>query len=349
MNNIEKVIFCCLIIFANISVGAVEDQNIDFYGIVLDQFQNPVENARVEVQILQEIEGSKNYLDANDITDQDGKFSFHFPGEALFLTGISKPGFDFKISANPERAFYYKDVYEKHVFKPDSNQPVRFTLKNLDEPAFLINRAQLTRNFYPDDTRSFGLNLLGTWIDEKGKIHEPTSAYRDLKVYTRKSPDNLFYELWFVEMDTNSGVIAKNKKLEKAPEVGYVSEAKLKIPIHPFSRKEKRYIYVKGRGGTIYSRLDLELFARQSGLFVRLDVWTNPQGSRNLKYDQEFQAYEEMRRYDARETAYLEKLEDMTNPSLAKRLQSAKDANEKGGSEQFNSKGMYFYDPYEQK
>ena len=56
----------------------------------------------------------------------------------------------------------------------------------------------------------------------------------------------------------------------------------------------EKYIYVKMAGASFYSRLDIEILMgglRDRGQLI-ITSWTNPSGSRNLKFDEEYQDYE---------------------------------------------------------
>ena len=74
------------------------DVPIKFYGLVVDQYGDPVENAEVEFNIRQysflKIYGTKNI---KDTTDKNGRVNLSgFKGNSLFVRDIKKQGFKFK-------------------------------------------------------------------------------------------------------------------------------------------------------------------------------------------------------------------------------------------------------------
>ena len=118
-------------------------------------------------------------------------------------------------------------------------------------------------------------------------------------------------ELTFMSMDSNSGVIASDKLLEVAPLTGYEPDAVIEIDIPDRFEERTMFVYAKARGGLMYSRLELELTIRPSNLLVQMNIWTNPEHSRNLKYDKEFQKYVKRERYEIRDRRYQENIRAM--------------------------------------
>ncbi len=356
----QKIIFVIsfLLLFETLSVLSAESSslNFKFYGVVLDQYDDPVSDANVEAQVSYKGSlGKKQYRYLHSITDSEGKFTFKSVGSVLFILDIVKKGYEFRFEKNPRQSFYFRGIYEKAIHDPEPNRPVIFKVKKKNEPAYLIHRPSLERNFYPNDTRSFALSLLTTWIDEYGNLKQPEQrGYSDLRIYCETDYDDKTYSLRFVEMDTNSGLVLKEQKLNEAPEFGYKDEIIIKTPITKNPETINKYLYVKGRGGNIYSRLDVELIPRLSGLHVKIDLWTNPEGSRNLRYNEKFQEFEQMRRYDLRDRLYLRKMDEQKRKKILsykprkdtrKQVEDPNSGAQKEKSE--NKKGMYFFDPYD--
>ncbi len=289
-----------------------EDAEMLFYGKVVDQYFRPVVDANVHVDILKSdinrIKPTKNFVVRTNIK---GLFTIKERGCSIDIRNIERDGYEFLYHKNLNRSFEYSSTYSKAVYKPDRNAPLIFHMgKMKDEPAYLIHQSSLARNFPPARSSEYGLNLGGSWINDNGEFQED-SRHIDLKVKCNLSDDRKQFELSITSMDSNSGILISDEFLEEAPADGYEPKIVLEINIPERYEERTAFIYARARGGLMYSRLDLELTVRPSNLLVSMDIWTNPEHSRNLKYNKEFQKYVKKKRYDIREHHYQENLKAM--------------------------------------
>jgi len=305
MSKILTVTLCCFSCLAAICIAGetakLENAAILFYGKVVNQYYKPVSGANVHARISYYApNGTKKVRSITVTTNSKGLFVLKSIGYSVYLEKIEKSGCEFPSHKNPTRSFDYSAIYPEAIFVPDKNSPIIFHVREAGNgPAYLIRRPSLERNFLPDEKQGvYNLNLIGTWIDADGKLHRALKGgHTDLTIKYNLSKDKSAYELVFLSRDTNSGVLVKDELLDEAPIEGYKPETKIAVNIPKEYNKKQTYLYVKARGGQAYSRLDLEFEVRPSILRVGANLWANPAGSRNLKYDKDFQEYEKKRRY----------------------------------------------------
>jgi len=317
----KKTIFSIVILFGILyppvtcmGVQQTGATNVDivFYGKVVDQYYRPVVGAQIRADIFRSQAGKDKKTPQKIVkTDKKGLFRITDKGLSLYLDGIQAEGYEFIFRKNPDRSFEFFSAYRRASFVSDRAAPIIFRMQKLKgEPAYLIRQLSLERNFLPMEKRAYNLNLGGNWIDDKGQFQN-NSGHVDLKIRCGLSKDEDKMELTIISMDSNSGIVVSDKLLQEAPLDGYEPESVIEIDIPARYKELKKYVYVKARGGMMYSRLELDLTVRPSNLLVYIDIWTNPEHSRNLKYDKEFQKYVKMERYEVRERKYQENLRAM--------------------------------------
>lgn len=286
-----------------------EDVKILFYGKVVDQYYQPVVGANIHVDVFKsDINKIKPSAKLVVETDKKGLFVIKDRGSSIHIKDIEKQGYEFLYRKNVNRSFEYSSMYPQAVYKPERNAPLIFHMRKVkDEPAYLLRQSSLERNFAPARSSEYGLNLGGNWINDNGEFQK-SSKHIDLKVRCDVSEDEKQFELTITSMDSNSGVLTSDEFLEEAPADGYEPMVVLAIDIPERYEERKTFVYAKARGGLMYSRLDLDLTVRPSNLLVSIDIWTNPEHSRNLKYVKEFQKFAKKKRYDVREHHYQEHL-----------------------------------------
>lgn len=311
-----SVIVLCILLSSSVVCFAkkqpkMKDIGILFYGKVVDQYFKPVVKAQVHVDVFQfDLDGNKVVKNVTVKTGSTGLFTINDIGHSIYITSAEKDGYEFLYGRNLNQNFDYCSIYPQAVFVPDRKAPLIFYMRKMkDEPAFLIHKLPFERNFPPTSSPVYSLSLGGTWIDDNGQFRKDMVLdYVDIKVQSRLSIDQKRFELTFISMDSNSGIIVKDELLYQAPAEGYEPKKIIEIKVPVRYEQKKTYVYVKARGGQMYSRIDLELTVRPSNLLVGMEIWTNPNHSRNLKYNEVFQKYVKKKRYDVREHRYQEHL-----------------------------------------
>lgn len=126
--------------------------NIDFYGRVLDQYENPVPN--VSVTVLLDTYSpipSMFFSERKDIlvkTDEQGCFEFHGTGEEISVSVHSQVGYERTVGLNQSKFKYggmYGAKYTKHI--PDKNNPVIFHVRKKEEQVPLISKFYFNNRF----------------------------------------------------------------------------------------------------------------------------------------------------------------------------------------------------------
>ena len=322
LKNTVNRLFCILVLAcAGFGYAQTEIVNTDilFYGKVVDQYYAPITNAEVNFAI-NHLDQSRTKITktVNVKTDQKGFFVLKTTGSSIHIENLIKDGYEFAYRKNIDTYFEYSLPFQKAGFIPDQKTPIIFHMTKIkDEPAYLIHQPSLERNFLPNEKSTYNLNLGGNWIDSNGQFIN-SDGHIDLAIRCALSKDKDKMELTIISMDSNSGIIESDKHLDLAPAQGYKPQTVIEIDIPKKIQDVKKYIYAKARGGMMYSKLDLNLTIRPSNLLVRIDVWTNPQHSRNLRYDKAFQQYAKRQRYDIRERHYQKNLRIAKNKELFK-------------------------------
>ena len=303
------VIAICSFLFIAAKCSGVEQTELRFYGKVIDQFNEPVADANVNLGIRYFNPAKGEQVKTVQInTDSSGLFDLTDFGSDVYIRTIEKDGYEFSDDKNNRLGFEYLQSVAV-PFVPNAANPVVFHMRKKGQPAYLLCYSHKLK-FLPSKPEEHYIDLITGRLfstDEFERMtalhhsfqislndsnelgNHPIVPHADFKIKCNLSEDQSSYELLFTVLDTNSGVIAGNELLYEAPAQGYKSEAKIDINLAESSEKIRKYLYIKVREGQIYSRLDLPFAVRPDVLRVHLYSWTNPDGSRNLEYDEQFQ------------------------------------------------------------
>jgi len=245
---------------------------VDFYGRILDQNSNPIDGARVMVQIHATptlLTPEINTI--NLLSDTNGCFSVkRQTGTILSVYSIDKSGYE--VSGRETRNFNYGHHYgTSHVSDPKNPDLFRVWKKGVTEP--------LIKNY---------LNF---------PVMERTDCSVDLT--TGKSSNNTNYnsDLWInVSSDgkgwkgnstlcltvPSGGLIETSERyLYLAPEKGYQNKIEW-----TFGSRTAKKLYLTSRNGGIYCALEIEATNHDDGKWrIVMNNTVNPNGSRNLEYD----------------------------------------------------------------
>jgi hypothetical protein len=175
-------------------------------------------------------------------------------------------------------------MQEGFVSTPEA--PITYYLRKKEPPATVVPR-ELTlklnqqRTEYEVDLIEGSRAVPGTF----GKARFQRTKHADFLVKYRLAEDRKNYELIFQAPDQESGVVLNDQLLYVAPEQGYLQAERTVIPI---TGEIKKFLYVKGRKGNLFSRVDLDIRARaDNSVIVTMKAWTNPAGSRTVDFDSE--------------------------------------------------------------
>jgi len=251
---------------------------IEFYGKVVDQNGEPVSGAQVDMNwTVVGGNNSKQLKTRNDglfeLTGVEGKFLSLFIYQQGYLPGKQSHG-----------GYEYGDFSNQFFHIPDPNNPVVFTLWKLgdSEPMYLW---YLSRDLTVD-----GRQL---WINVKnGKDGEIGDIGFSVVRHDPNGDASSGYTL-NVQVGAGAGIAMSHGEefMFQAPEVGY--EPFIQIEQKPsqggldtsFKGTQKLRFYVKTQDGK-YAAVDAEIGQYNiPGAGLRVLIYYNPSGSRNLEFD----------------------------------------------------------------
>ncbi len=260
---------------------------IKFYGRVVDQNDAPIPGVKITLQIRAMKEAGLGVIadlfeDTVVLSDASGRFSLvDSKGSVLTVKALEKTGYEpSKKSTN--RSFRYWDN-ENVRYKPDAAEPEIFRMwkKGTQEPLLRGNK------FYGivPDGRMYTIDLLrhlkieGDAIgDFRVAIHRPSEVQVGSK-----------YGWKCIMVAIDGGLIESDaEQMYLAPETGYQQQYHIEMAVsHPdWEEKAKRQLYLRSRGGEVYARLEVEVYANyQDKAVFSVEYYANPSGSRNLEYD----------------------------------------------------------------
>jgi len=317
---------------------------IEFYGRVIDQFNEPVGGAEVkahvqQVGILYVWEPPPvNYLVK---TDTQGRFVIPPKGTkvtkglSLHFDDISRDGYELARDENFHRSYEYAKG-NRTQFVPDKSSPVVFHMRKKGaNPAFLFEEASLKFQVAATESgKAIGYDFVqrGRIRDVANPAGDDAALVCDLQVKATFNTNDATWTVVLSPGDTNGGIIVSEQLLYEAPDTGYQPE----YTFTPEDRRpmKARYVYLRSRDPAIFTRLEIEHinankdFFRLSGKSV-----TNPYGERNLEQATDL-PYEVMKQLtDDVKTSFRQNKRPL-KPDLPKLIKEAKDKADKDKSKQ---------------
>lgn len=236
---------------------------IEFYGLVIDQFDAPVPNARVEYDSV----GGSFEGDRELLADTQGRFT---------ITGIRGKRLRIRVT---HAGYYNNDLgssyyvyagnYRGPNFKPDPANPVIFRLRKKGEAAELVHRHDRVRFDGDEPERSFSL------YDHSRRRDQP--EYVILRRVETAERDNRGQPIRRLEMEVPDGGIQQRMDPFAfiAPDDGYQTKMYfMRTPGRPLD------YFVKFPNGN-YGRFTI---MGSAGDYL-IDSYLNPDRSPNLEYD----------------------------------------------------------------
>lgn len=255
-------------------------QPINFYGRVVDENEQAVEGASADFKWTDlSSNGNSEY---HTVSDASGLFfMLNQKGKRLSVTA-SKPGY---YSAADARlaSFEYANPADG-LFTPDPRNPVVFHLRKKGTGTDLITSQYGMKPHFgvtvPLDGTSVQVDLL----------ERKTGASGQLKVSQIKPPSKEWKQAteWSFRMEIpDGGFVEYNDEFPfEAPERGYASVIEFQFRKGETNWVEgiKKDFYIKFGNPSRYGRLHLDTLIEMGG--ARFTYAINPDGSRNLEYDE---------------------------------------------------------------
>jgi hypothetical protein len=253
------------------------DLPVAFYGLVVDQDSNVLQNVKVDVEIMQWnlSDLPRTALKATRVekqSDADGRFEVSgLQAHGVIIRSFTKVGYE------PEMV---RDRYGEYAAQAGSfDQPKMFRLWSTNLHESLIS-GEKKFHLVPDGRR-YGIDLIKGTIIEGGE--------GDLVVWIKRSEpvqEERRYD-WSCEFAVPAGGLVEdgNYFMFRAPEAGYTSafahEAKVGAYGWGVSTSDKRF-YLKLRNGQMFGRIVINVDTRDPAT-IRLSYAVNPSGSRVLR------------------------------------------------------------------
>jgi hypothetical protein len=262
--------------------AASSDTAIVFYGKVIDQYGQPVAKAKIT--------GGKEYFSTHSVrffgvetvkAETDVAGNFIFTGllvKKLYIRSIEKRCYE----AAPEsctRSYSYDEGNDGPLFKPAPDKPVVFVLNKKCDPGLVANKKcrMLLRPIW----EGFTVDLFNGFSDPLTKISKGGTG-PDIRVSIVQSQNQDYYEMEIAAPGENNGLAEKDDGPHVAPARGYLPALAYTFNKGP---EAKAVLYHKGRGGKVYSRLEITLSPVSEGIRVTCELFTNIEGLHNTDFD----------------------------------------------------------------
>jgi hypothetical protein len=249
---------------------------IEFYGVVVDDSENPVPNAQVRYEIRSP--GLSMGIVSDDVkkgtttTDANGNFEVHGSGARLSFVSIKKD--DLRMSEGDTLEFGFSGTPEVH--KPDKAHRVKFTL--------------LSINSYPRVKQIFDRGLKFPWDGVPFRVDLTTGERSDhgelIVTAIRTEVERNRYN-WSVTLSIEGGEVADGTLINHAiaPKDGYSSSWRREATadVEPPWLGRKPVVFYKRNG--LYGRLDLNIHedSRENEPSIYLKNNVNTRGERLFK------------------------------------------------------------------
>lgn len=264
------------------------NNDIHFFGKVVDLDETPVANARVTLGArVAGVPTDEQFPKIETLTDAKGLFSARIHAELLELENIEKEGYQYRLQYNRARILKSEKLEKRHGpgFEPD--QPMVFRVRKLAPPAFVVIH-NMTFGKSPGKPSMFDL-IKRRWVhDASSLIAMQYSSldrdwHTDILLSVEGEPEKL--RLILETPDEASGFVVEKHEfaevMTEAPEHGY--RKRVEIPVT--SDDSVFTAYVKAQGGLCYARIKITFAERQPGrVAINATSFTNLSGGRGLEY-----------------------------------------------------------------
>lgn len=270
------------------SIAQKSNRPIQFFGLVLDQDNNPIPDVRVtlEIRVAKEVTPGviDDLFDTSVLTTgRDGRFSLtDARGALLGVKALEKAGYVPSEKAFRKSYWYWRDT--SHVFHPNAEHPEVFRMWKQ------AGAERLVRNGIG---HAIPYNGSGTNFDLiNGKA---VAGAGDMRVTLVRNPQQIQwgqrnYE-WTATIEVpNGGVIeSDDEQMYQAPSDGYRPKCVIHMAADDanWTDSKNAAIYLKLRGGQYYGRAELKFMVGSDRAVTPFSItaFVNPSGSRNLEYD----------------------------------------------------------------
>jgi len=267
-------------------------------------------------------------------SDKNGFLKVKKYGRSLLLRDVKKSGYQFMgfgsndSAYTPPKSFNSYQIDGKNIFPhSSSDDPAVIVIRQRGKREYLC-KDRLSFACRTGETASKQIRMLDRWIDSYGLGHQAVSENKkrlhnerkrrlkhgvpidklpdelkneidmgyNLRLSCSYPPEGENLEVVFDYTGDDGGIILSDKLLYEAPLEGYQQQVRIIGPTRRrLDYKKTGFLYVKCDGGNSYSRLSFHIRIPHI-LYINGEIYTNPEGSRNLEYEGGFISEELVRR-----------------------------------------------------
>ncbi len=274
-----------------LKAAVASEGKLEFYGKVVDQDGQPVEDIRVLYETSSAGFPRPIYRKGYVKTDTNGLFVIkggHIG--ILYIEGMEKPGYE--LQKRPPSFDYRQDYRYRH--KPDKERPVEFHVRRKDHAGSFILRGGFNIELSEKSDGDWSAKDFGTPMDGIPKWRTSSEFFWDIEATGEVDKEKGVWNVTLKTNGENSGIQCRDNLLCEAPVDGYTKKLFLSIP---FGRQKSkpvkdigeselliRFFYARLRKPGMYARLDVEkIFADEKHLTIYCHAKINPYGERSFE------------------------------------------------------------------
>jgi hypothetical protein len=251
------------------------DKPVIFYGKISDKDNTPIEGATIFASVRRST-GHKYIARVSDI---NGRFEISGEsGNLLYIDKIEKTGYEFNLQQKGVKQGFLTDG----SFVADTGKPIVYIGRKKEPPTVVIPGKISV--MYAKDVKFYEVDLK-QMVDDKPfglERYHGDNAHADIKTRVEYSSVDDSYTFILETPDADSGIIAFDQMLYALPEAGYKTPFKINVPNN---QAVSTVLYVKSRGGQLFSRLETKFAIEKEKVYFAAKVLTNPLGERNVDSD----------------------------------------------------------------
>ncbi len=257
---------------------------VAFWGLVLDEQDHPVPDARVEMAWTDLSPAGHSSV----VITSDGLGRVHLEGKEGAVLTVRASGEGFHSTSDAHRILNYGEPWDPQFHRPSQDRPVVLRLRRKGPAEPLVHRENL-RFPITSATGEVVIDLVG---------QRAVAIGGDLRVLVHHGPersvgDRRRFDWDLVIAGVDGGLVVHAEEFPfLAPDTGYLSEIRIRQSAEDPAWRDgfEGRFFLRSRSGTAHARIELRVspFPRGAPPTVTLlDYHLNPSGSRNLEYTPE--------------------------------------------------------------
>jgi hypothetical protein len=249
---------------------------IEFYGKVIDQYGEPIPEAKVVFQWTTAV-GPVTNPEKRTSSGTDGRFELKDVQGKVLAVSVSKIGYD--RTDDWIQSFDFADFFADNFYRPNPSDPALFHLRKIldAEPMYLFK----THNELATDSPPLILNVAS------GKMKTPGDFAFLVQIGEKNNANWFDYSVSVEAMNGAGFVMTTEENPNQAPDNGYqrMFEIQQKTADTNYSPSLSFRFYAKtheGKYGVVYVDMSVP---RQGPIDFYTVIRYNPSGSKNLEFD----------------------------------------------------------------